>query len=337
MPEIEEVFRMATQKVRQDPGALDRQVAKQGRVVRNRRLSAFAMVLVLVAAAVAAYALTRGGKQEVPANGSAISIPHADGSMLDLRTGEITPLPTSIATLGNYYAASPDHTMVAFNACCTLSSPVFVANVDGTQVRQISSIDAYAAQWSPDGSMLVYQQRDSSTEHLGNLFVENVATGQQTQVTNFDQTQSWGYWATLASFAPDGRSILFQLPRGDHPNHPIDDLWSVPVTGGTQTLVRRNASSGAYSPDGKSLAYLSPVGAQDALWITSVHGGTPRVLVEGNLGWLRWSPDGTRISYRDGRSIYVLNVATGSATKVAQGGNAEWFDDNTLIVAHPPN
>ena len=38
MPEIEEVFRMATQKVRQDPGALDRQVAKQGRVVRNRRV-----------------------------------------------------------------------------------------------------------------------------------------------------------------------------------------------------------------------------------------------------------------------------------------------------------
>ena len=51
---------MATQKVRQDPGALDRQVAKQRKAARNRRVSAFAMVVVLVAAAVAAYALTRG-------------------------------------------------------------------------------------------------------------------------------------------------------------------------------------------------------------------------------------------------------------------------------------
>ena len=72
MPDVQEVFRMATQKVRQDPGALDRQVTKQRKAVRNRRMSAFAMVLVLVAAAVAAYALTRGESQDVPANGAAI-------------------------------------------------------------------------------------------------------------------------------------------------------------------------------------------------------------------------------------------------------------------------
>ena len=59
------------------------------------------------------------------------------------------------------------------------------------------------------------------------------------------------------------------------------------------------------------------------------------MLTQGDLGWLRWSPDATRISYTDNGSIYVLNVATGSATKVAVGGNAEWFDNNTLIVAHP--
>jgi Tol biopolymer transport system component len=338
MPEPQEVFRMATQKVRQDPGALDRQFTKQRKAARNRRLSVFATVLVLVAGTVAAYALTHSDTPGIPAHGGTTSIPHADGSMLDLRTGDVTPLPTSIAASGNYYAVSPDHTTVAFSACCTQATPINVANVDGTDVRQMSAAGgvAYAAQWSPDGSMLVYQQRDGSTDHLGNLFVQNVATGQQTQVTNFDQTQSWSSWATLASFAPDGRSILFQLPRGDHPNHPIEDLWSIPVTGGTQTLVRRNASSGGYSPDGKSLAYVSPVGAQDALSITSVSGGTPRVLVrQGSIGWLRWSPDGTRISYTDGGSIYVLNVATGSETKVAEGGHAEWFDDNTLIVAYP--
>ena len=68
---------------------------------------------------------------------------------------------------------SPDHTTVAFNACCTTSGPLYTANIDGTQLSQVSrdGQDGYAAQWSPDGSMLVYQQRDGATEHLGNLFV----------------------------------------------------------------------------------------------------------------------------------------------------------------------
>ncbi len=341
MPDVQEVFRMATQKVRQDPGALDRQVTKQRKAARTRRVGVFATVLVLVAATITAVVLTRGGNTEVvPAHPPTTVIPQADGSMLDLRTGDTTPLPASIATSGDYYAVSPDHTLVAFNACCTQATPLYVANIDGTDVHAVSAIghDAYAAQWSPDGSMLVYQQRDGSTERLGNLFVLNVATGEQTQVTSLDQTQHWGYWAMLPTFASDGRSILFQVPRGDHPNNPVDDLWSVPVTGGTQTLVRRNASKGVYSPDGRSLAYLSPVGGQVALWITSVNGGKPRMLVhQGDPGFLRWSPDGTRISYGDGGSIFVLNVATGSATKVAEGGNAEWFDANTLIVAYPPN
>lgn len=340
MPELQEVFRMATQKVDQDDGALERQVTKQHRAARNRRVGAFATVAVFIAIAVGVFALTRGDTQGVPAAPPPPSIPRADGSMLDLRTGDTTPLPTSIATSGDYYAVSPDHKMVAFNRCCNQATPLYVANVDGTQIRPISPIgsDAYAAQWSPDGSKVVYQQRDGSTMQLGNLFVQDVATGQRTQVTNFDQTQHWGYWAVLPSFSADGRSILYQLPRGDHPNNPIDDLWSVPVTGGQPTLVERNAISGGYSPDGKSLAYLSPASANGLLWITSVHGGSPRVLVrQGDLGWLRWSPDGTRISYTAGTSIYVVNVATGATTKVAEGGNAEWFDDNTLIVAHPPN
>ena len=34
----------------------------------------------------------------------------------------------------------------------------------------------------------------------------------------------------------------------------------------------------------------------------------------------------------------MLNVATGSTTKVAEGGgNAEWFDDNTLSIGNPTN
>jgi len=127
-----------------------------------------------------------------------------------------------------------------------------------------------------------------------------------------------------------------------NPDSPVWDLWSVSVAGGQPTLVRHDAAWGGYSPDGKQLAYLAPMDPNNftggALWVAPADGGKARALVHSvGLSWMRWSPDGTRISYSDLGSIYVLNVATGATTQVAEGGNAEWFDDHTLIVGNPTN
>ncbi len=113
---------------------------------------------------------------------------------MDINTGAITPLPASIATSGSFYVVSPDHTKVAYNPCCSWETPVLMANPDGTHVHQVSAAgwDGVGEQWSRDGALLVYQQRDGSTNDLGNLFVQNLATGQRTRVTNLDQTQAVG-------------------------------------------------------------------------------------------------------------------------------------------------
>src|SRR4029450_1679926 len=52
MPEMQEVFRMATQKVRPDPGFVDRQYDNQRRQSRRRKAGALALVAVLVVAGV---------------------------------------------------------------------------------------------------------------------------------------------------------------------------------------------------------------------------------------------------------------------------------------------
>ena len=52
MPEMQEVFRMATQKVRPDPGFVDRQHENQRRQSRRRRAGALVLVAVLVIAGV---------------------------------------------------------------------------------------------------------------------------------------------------------------------------------------------------------------------------------------------------------------------------------------------
>ena len=264
----------------------------------------------------------------------------ANWSTVDINKGAITLLPPSAATSGSFYAVSPDHTKVAYNACCSWSTPVLVANLDGTHAHQISAPgwDGMGEQWSPDGSLLVYQQRDSSTDRLGNLFVQNIATRQRTRVTNLDHKQ-WGWWFTYPSFSSDGKSILFQRPKGPNGENRNWDLWSVPVTGGKPTLVQRNAAWGSYSPDGKRLAYLSPIDEGDftgsGLWIKNVQGGTPKALVRhGSLRSVRWSPDGTRIAYSNGSAIYVVNAATGSTRKIGPGGNPEWLNDHRLILVN---
>ncbi|MGH2680791.1 MAG: hypothetical protein ACRDG8_09995 [Actinomycetota bacterium] len=61
---------------------------------------------------------------------------------------------------------------------------------------------------------------------------------------------------------------------------------------------------------------------------------TARPLVEGittHMRYLRWSPDGTRISYFDESGVYVVYAATGDATRIASGAAPERLDDHTLI------
>jgi Tol biopolymer transport system component len=269
-----------------------------------------------------------------------------DGAFVDLRSGEMTPLPQGLAVDSatgpvSVYRVSPDGTMLAFQGCCFPPVRTFVADVDGTDVRRITTggTDAFGASWSPDGTMLVYQGRHASTLELGNLFVVDVATEKVRQITDLEpDVRPW--WFLWPSFSPDGTSVLFHLPRSnDDPSNQRWDLWSVPVTGGEPDLVRRNAAFGTYSPDGRTLAYLSPLDPEDAtggeLWLVDAAGGDPRLLVEQEgIWWPSWSPDGTRIAYGVGTDeIHVVDVTTGGSSMVAEGATAEWLDDHTLVVA----
>ena len=280
-----------------------------------------------------------GGKQAGDASdqpSSPASSPTAIPQMsvpfiLDLSSGAATPLAEGVPTEGRAYAVSPDRTMVATNPCCHPPAPVWLANLDGSDVRVVTpeGADGFGPRWSPDGSKLVYQERDAATEELGKLVVFDLATGTRTQVTDLKPKSCDHCWFVSPSFAADGRSILFALPTGPPSAPEPQDLWSVPVEGGEPMLVLRGASGGAYSPDGRSLAYVDA----ERVKVADADGRNSRVLSESG-GAPRWSPDGTRIVYLDGDgSIYVVDVATGDTALVARGDWPEWVDNDTLIIA----
>jgi len=259
---------------------------------------------------------------------------------LDLQTSDRTPLAKNLTGDGGEYAVTPDGTRLAFGTCrCSGTDVMTVANVDGTDARVLeppAGLNDYAAQWSPDGTKLVHQERNGADPHnFGNLFVEDRSTGHKTQLTDLKGTSPSGWWWIESSFNPNGQNVIFHLPRGS-PETANWDVWSVPVTGGEPTLVLQDAAYPAYFPDGTHIAFVSEMTSHFAGGSISIADaqGSRRTLVKAKKEiWLPTiSPDGSSVAYVDGDEIYVVDVVTGESSNVASGRSVAWLDNHTLIV-----
>jgi Tol biopolymer transport system component len=292
---------------------------------------------------------TSGDAPQRPAEESPAAAVSASGLpfLLDLRTGRRTPLAESLDG-GFNYVASPDGARLVYGTCCSGADVMTVADIDGTDARRLEAsedLNYYGARWSPDGTKLVYQERNgggdtASTGDVGNLFVEDLSSGRRTRLTDLELSRAW-WWFLSPRFSPDGRSVIFHLPRSKSESTKWD-VWSVPVTGGEPTLVLHNAAFPmlrSEGPEGLRIQFVLPTTSD--LAGHSIMTGRPfpesdirqkLVAAKDSIWWPTMSPDGSRIAYQDGGSIYVVDVSTGESSKVAEGATPEWADDGTLIV-----
>jgi Tol biopolymer transport system component len=110
---------------------------------------------------------------------------------------------------------------------------------------------------------------------------------------------------------------------------------SVLLVGGGKNDVE--AATGTFSPDGSTLA-MACSGRLEGICLADADGTNLRALISDPFGvGPKWSPDGTRIAYTSsdtvsGRRVFVVDVATGETTFVADGTSPEWLDDHTLII-----
>jgi Tol biopolymer transport system component len=280
-----------------------------------------------------------GGTETGPATPPAGTGPET--FLIDLNTGEMTRLPESIAGVG--YSVSPDGTMVAY----TSGGQFFIASPDGTDVQQVMHDRRVRGEldWSPDGEAIAFSRVSGEFQ---NIFVLDLATGETSQVTNEKpptetniEYTGVGVGAFSPQFSPDGASIVYSVNRGDG-----FSVRSVPVTGGKSTLLvgaGKNdveAWQPTFSPDGSLAVACS--GRLEGICIANADGTNLRELVsDPSLFGPRWSPDGTRIAYLNQENypdnrVFVVDLATGETTFVAQGTAIDWLDDHTLIVLHYP-
>jgi Tol biopolymer transport system component len=363
MPEVREVYEMVTKQKQPEPGALERQQKRQVRAARNSRIAAFAVAAAIGIGAAAAILATQGqdsrpGDQPpTPATSQPVLPASSHPLLLNLRTGATTPLADGFA--GGYsYVPSPDGTRIAYTPSegggCQRGG-VTIRNLDGTGVRTLeppSGLTYCGVRWSPDSTMLVYQQRDrSDPTDVGNLFVHDLASGRRTQITHLKLSSAWWYYLA-PRFTPGAGpafsnttgpgNVMFHLPRTAN-RRTTWDVWSVPATGGEPTLLLRNAAFPVLrgqGPEGARIQFVVP-NADDFAGTSLMTGRPiagsdirqPLVLARSSIWWPTLSPDGNSIAYQDGGSIYVLDLRTRESTKVAYGNTAEWFGTHTLVVA----
>jgi Tol biopolymer transport system component len=328
------------------PDGFERMLRRRDRKRRNQRIAAGIVGIAVFVAAV--WIVTTGGSfnrtqqpaiQPTPTPPAGISPETA--YLIDLNTGEMTPLPKSIA--GNFgYVVSPDRTMVAYSSH-TGTPQIFIASLDGTDVQQVTHDQRGAADpdWSPDGAAIAYESGPypSGDGDVSNIFVVDLATGETSQVTHEELTTetclSCPQGAASPQFVSTGKSIVYEVHRGGEV-----DLRIVRVTGGKSVPLVGGTFPGTLSPDGSMYAVECGQFADGICIADAADADEPaRVLVRGRLVEPKWSPDGTRISYinleynPDG-GVFVVDVATGETTFVAEGIAAEWLADHTLIVEH---
>jgi Tol biopolymer transport system component len=350
MPDVQEVFRMATQKVRPDPGAMERQDRHQRQRRTRQRAGGYALLAILMIAAVVIGVIATRPREERPAGQGEREAPTTaelatKPYFLDLDTGQATLLPKSLE--GGYsYVASPDGTKLAYFGD-EPGSLIKIANLDGTVVRTIRPPEGFEDQlprWSPDGTRIVYVEREAgSQDDVGNIFVFDLSTGEKTQITDLELTHAYTYDLS-PSFSQSGDdSVVFHMPRSSAVETKWD-VWTVPATGGEPELLLPDAyfamtNPSPPGPDLYAIQFLEP--SADGPAGRSIMTGHPetnrRTLVEANTNEGIWSPtmspDGNRIAYQEGGSIYVLEIATRETRMVAEGNTAEWLGNDTLIVA----
>jgi Tol biopolymer transport system component len=117
------------------------------------------------------------------------------------------------------------------------------------------------------------------------------------------------------------------------------DLWRLPVdatgrpTGAPEPVVAttREDSRGAWSPDGKLIAFNSDRAGDMNIWIRSLADGTERQLTRGPGGDYQphWSPDGRRVAFFSARGgnvdIWLADVTDGRLTRLT---TSPWLDIN---------
>jgi len=107
--------------------------------------------------------------------------------------------------------------------------------------------------------------------------------------------------------SPDGKWVAYTVATPDmDANRNVTNIWMVSTTGGAPQQLTQSGhdSSPVWSPDGKTIAFLSSRSGDSQVYLLSLEGGEAQRLTKLSTGAdiAKWSPDGKTIAFTS--SVY---------------------------------
>ncbi|MFH1066553.1 MAG: biopolymer transporter Tol [bacterium] len=223
-------------------------------------------------------------------------------------------------------------TRVAFISSSTGSKEVYVMDIDGSNVVQLTNDKSISLgpKWSPNGKEIAYT---SYCKNFPDVWIINLATSRRKRVAFFPGLNA------QPAFSPDGETIALTLSKDGN-----TELYMLPVSGGSPTRLtqtRGTEASPTWSPAGDQIAFVSDDRGSIQLFAISSK-GRPMKKIDTNSFYTTepdWSPDGKMMAYstRIGGQfqIAVTSLETGKQMILTSYGNNEtpsWTRDSRHLV-----
>ncbi|MBA4411339.1 MAG: hypothetical protein C0397_18210, partial [Odoribacter sp.] len=199
-----------------------------------------------------------------------------------------------------YQAFSRDGKQIAYDSYTKDNVPQLrIRNLDGSGLRTLYSEKGYDVRpldWSPDaGSILAYRELDYSPKGGIELTLISTADGSVRVLRSI--ASAW----VSASFSPDGRYVAFSFVGEGSLLH--GDVFLMTADGRNEDVIAGHPAEDqllGWTPDGKSLIFLSDRSGTWDIWSVRINGGKQQgepELLKKDFGYyskvLGFTPDGS--------------------------------------------